>query len=224
MDDIRLRRPRPARSGPVRPGPGRSGPARLLVAVAALLAVLLPGVPAWAHNALTDAKPAKNAELAKAPASVTLKFLQKLDPAKTVITVSDADQRQVATSAPEVDGGTGVVEFDEPLGNGVFTVAYQVASTDGHTVKGSYKFTVEDPAAAAPASSPSSLSSSSSSSSSSEAVASSVASGAAPAAVDAAPVSDSSSSALGWLAGVAVLVFAALAGFVIVRRRRRPAS
>ncbi|WP_433833866.1 copper resistance protein CopC [Actinoplanes sp. CA-015351] len=178
-----------------------------------MVAVLLPGAPAFAHNALTEATPAKNAELKKAPDGVTLKFLQKLNPDYTVISVSDADKQKVATSDPKIDGATGSVTFDELLANGVYTVAYQVVSTDGHTVKGSYKFTLDDPSYVAPTSAAPSLSPSA------EPAAPPVS--AAPAVIDAEPASDSgSSSALAWIAGIAVLVFAGLAGFLFVRRRK----
>jgi methionine-rich copper-binding protein CopC len=189
-------------------------PGRLLIALVAALAVLLPGAPAWAHNALTEASPAKNAELAEAPKAVKLRFLQKLDPEYTIIAVSDADKQKIATSDPEIDGGTGSVTFSEPLPNGKFTVAYQVVSTDGHTVKGSYTFTVDDPSYAAPT--PSAEPTPAATSAAPAAATSE------PATVDAAPASnsDDSSSALGWIAGAAVLVFAALAGFLIVRRRK----
>ncbi|MDI6102573.1 copper resistance protein CopC [Actinoplanes sp. NEAU-A12] len=125
-----------------------TGVPRSLLALAALLFVLVPGVPAWAHNALAEASPAKNATLKKAPSEVRLRFLQKLDPTYTTITVSNAAKEQIATSAPAVDEATGVVTLAAPLTNGVYTVAYQVVSTDGHTVKGSYQFTVDDPAPA----------------------------------------------------------------------------
>ena len=126
--------------------PRRPGPTRLLVALAAMLAVLLPGAPAFAHNALAQATPAKGATVAKAPTSVKLKFLQKLNPDYTTITVTGA--AKVETSEPEVDGATGTVTFDA-LANGAYTVAYRVVSKDGHTVQGSYKFTVADPSATA---------------------------------------------------------------------------
>nr|WP_250029325.1 copper resistance CopC family protein [Actinoplanes maris] len=111
-----------------------------------MLAVLLPGAPAFAHNALAQATPAKGATVKKAPTSVKLKFLQKLNPDYTTITVTGA--ARVTTSEPEVEGATGTVTFD-PLANGAYTVAYRVVSKDGHTVQGSYKFTVADPSATA---------------------------------------------------------------------------
>ncbi|GAA0516560.1 hypothetical protein Ade02nite_25300 [Paractinoplanes deccanensis] len=115
---------------------------RLLLALVAALAVLLPGAPAWAHNSLAEATPAKNATLKKAPESVKLRFLQKLNPTATKITISG--DAPVTASSPKIDGATGTITF-EPLPNGVYTVAYDVISKDGHAVKGSYKFTVAAP-------------------------------------------------------------------------------
>ncbi|MEU4564483.1 copper resistance protein CopC [Actinoplanes sp. NPDC023936] len=187
------------------------------MALAAMLAVLLPGVPAWAHNALTDASPAKNATLAEAPSSVKLKFLQKLDPDYTVISVTDAGKQKVPTSEPKIDGATGSVTFDEPLTNGVYTVAYQVVSTDGHTVKGSYTFTLDDPSAAEP--SPVVSVTPQSDAYSSQLTIDGTPTQLPP--VEAAPASDSGgSSTLAWVAGVLILIFAGLAGFVFIRRRK----
>ncbi|WP_433797497.1 copper resistance CopC family protein [Actinoplanes sp. CA-252034] len=187
----------------------------MLPALAALLAVLLPGVPAWAHNALAEANPAKNATLKKSPAEVKLRFLQKLKPDYTTITVSDAAKAKVETSAPKVDGATGVVSLVAPLANGVYTVAYQVVSTDGHTVKGSYRFTVDDPSAASsspvPVPSPSEA-----------APTPAAATSPTPAtAVETVKKSEESSNSTlyGLIAGVVVLL-AAGAAFLFIRRRK----
>ncbi|MEU8657695.1 copper resistance CopC family protein [Actinoplanes philippinensis] len=178
--------------------------------------MLLPGVPAWAHNALAEATPAKNATLKKPPSEVKLRFLEKLKPDYTTITVSDAAKAKVETSAPKVDGATGVVTFGEPLGNGVYTVAYQVVSTDGHTVKGSYRFTVNDPSATAPPSAEPVPSPSEAALPSAAATSS-----APPVAVDTLEKSEKSSNSTmyGLLAGVVVLL-AAGAAFLFIRRRK----
>lgn len=126
----------------------RSVTALLAAVLTALL--LVPATPAAAHNSLQEATPARDARLTAAPTQVTLRFLQRLNPSFTTITLSDAGRRTVATSAPAVDGATGTVTIDEPLGNGTYTVAYRVVSRDGHPVQGSYRFTVADPAAPAP--------------------------------------------------------------------------
>ncbi|WP_083448674.1 copper resistance CopC family protein [Actinoplanes rectilineatus] len=192
---------------------------RLLLGLTALAAVLLPGAPAWAHNALAEASPAKEATLKKAPTEVKLRFLQKLDPDYTIISVSDADKQKVATDGPEVDGATGVVTFSEPLTNGVYTVAYQVVSTDGHTVKGSYRFTLNDPsateapAAAEPSAAPATSAAAVPTSSIAEATAG----------PDLTAASDSEESGdTGMIVGVAVaavVILAGVAGLLFARKR-----
>ncbi|MFI7219580.1 copper resistance protein CopC [Micromonospora maritima] len=116
-----------------------------LLAAAALL--LAPAAPAAAHNTLQAATPAQDARLTAAPTTVTLRFLQQLNPEFTTIVLSDAGQRKIPTGAPAVDGATGTITVDQPLANGTYTVAYRVVSADGHPVQGSYRFTVADPAA-----------------------------------------------------------------------------
>ncbi|MEV4349653.1 copper resistance CopC family protein [Actinoplanes sp. NPDC049596] len=117
-----------------------------LLGVAALLAVLLPGTPAWAHTQLVATTPAKDAVLTTAPKAITLEFSQRLNPDFTTIALSDAARQRVAASAPAIDRVKGTVVPQQPLGNGAYTVAYRVVSVDGHTVQGSYVFTVDDPA------------------------------------------------------------------------------
>ena len=119
----------------------------LLAALFTAALLLVPATPAAAHNSLQEATPARDARLTTAPTQVTLRFLQQLNPAFTTITLRDSTDRQVPASAPAVDGATGTVTIEEPLGNGTYTVAYRVVSRDGHPVQGSYRFTVADPAA-----------------------------------------------------------------------------
>ena len=203
---------------PAAPRAGR--PARLLLALAAMAAVLLPGVPAWAHNALAEASPDKNATLTRAPSEVKLRFLQKLDPDYTTITVSAANKQPVPVSAPDVDGATGTVEFPDPLPGGVYTVAYQVVSTDGHTVKGSYEFTVAGAPAPSSAAAPAPSAVPASDSAVPASAVPAVPASAAPAV--AAPVAKEDSATgtvLGLVAGI-VVVLAGLAGFLYIRRRK----
>ncbi|AGZ38911.1 copper resistance CopC family protein [Actinoplanes friuliensis] len=173
--------------------------------VAATLAVLAGG-PAWAHNSLVEAAPKKDAKLAKAPAEIRLKFIQKLDGRYMTIVVSDEAKQKVAVSAPKADGKVGSVTFSEPLPNGVYTVAYRVVSQDGHAVQGAYSFTVQ----AAGASTPS-------------AVAPTTASPVAPASAAPVPVALVEDKTATWwpVATIAVAVLLVGAGaFVLVRRRR----
>jgi methionine-rich copper-binding protein CopC len=128
---------------------------KALLAFAALVAVLAPGTPAWAHTQLVSADPARQAVLAAAPTAITLEFSRRLNPSFTTIALSDAARRRVATSAVTVETVRATVAPSAPLGNGAYTVAYRVVSEDGHTVQGSYTFTVADPARPAAAAAPS---------------------------------------------------------------------
>ncbi|WP_428965814.1 copper resistance CopC family protein [Micromonospora fluostatini] len=123
----------------------------VVAALAATALTLAPASPAAAHNTLQSSTPTRDARLTTAPAQVTLRFLQPLNPAFTTIVLSDAGQRRVATGEPAVTGPTGSITIDQPLGNGTYTVAYRVVSADGHPVQGAYRFTVADPTAPEPA-------------------------------------------------------------------------
>jgi len=198
----------------------RMNKTRLLVALAAILAVLLPSAPAFAHNALTDASPAKGSTVKKAPTSVKLKFLQKLNPDYTTITVTGT--ATIETSEPRVDGPTASITF-EPLANGVYSVAYRVVSKDGHTVQGSYKFTVADPSASSSTSASASASASPSPSADESLVAAPPGTtSAAPApSTDLASSADDGGSNTGLIITIAavVVVLLAVGGFLVARRR-----
>ncbi|KAB1929014.1 copper resistance protein CopC [Micromonospora noduli] len=117
--------------------------------LAVLVAVLIPGSPAWAHNSLRTATPARDATVPSAPTEVTLEFMQRLDPAFATIVLTDAAKRKLPTGEPVVTGAKSTVQVTDALPNGTYTVAYRVVSVDGHPVQGSYPFTVADPTSSA---------------------------------------------------------------------------
>jgi copper resistance protein C len=187
---------------------------RLLAAAsAAVVLAVLPGSPARAHNSLTAATPAKNATLAEAPDRVKLTFLQKVDPDALSIVVTDSADREVPSTGPEANGKVGTLTFAEPPANGVYTVTYRVVSLDGHPVKGSYRFTVDDPSATA---------SSSRSVAPSTAVPSAQASSATAATAPETVPTSAESDGPGWWPLVVglVVVIALVVGGVLLRRRR----
>lgn len=192
-------------------------PRLLAAAAAAAVLAVLTGSPAWAHNSLTDAAPAKNATLDRAPDRVKLTFLQRVDPDALSIEVTDSAGRAVPTSGPTASGRTGTLTFDEPPPNGVYTVTYRVVSLDGHPVEGSYEFTVDDPSATPPPSPTATISPAVPSPAPSSVVA-------APA-PESAPRSAESDGFPWWVlvAGTAVVV-ALVVGAVLLDRRRREAS
>ncbi|WDQ01829.1 copper resistance protein CopC [Micromonospora chalcea] len=191
----------------------------LLAALFTAALLLVPATPAAAHNSLQEATPARDARLTTAPTQVTLRFLQRLNPAFTTITLRDATDRQVPASAPAVDGATGTVTIEEPLANGTYTVAYRVVSRDGHPVQGSYRFTVADPAAP-PAAAPSPATPSPAASADVSAGAAAGAD-ASPASADASTGADDGGLPVGILVGGAVAAVAAAGVTALLLRRRR---
>ncbi|MEV1057027.1 copper resistance CopC family protein [Micromonospora chalcea] len=191
----------------------------LLAALFTTALLLVPATPAAAHNSLQEATPARDARLTTAPTQVTLRFLQRLNPAFTTITLRDATDRQVPASAPAVDGATGTVTIEEPLANGTYTVAYRVVSRDGHPVQGSYRFTVADPAAP-PAAAPSPATPSPAASADVSAGAAAGAD-ASPASADASTGADDGGLPVGILVGGAVAAVAAAGVTALLLRRRR---
>ncbi|MGW0243031.1 copper resistance CopC family protein [Micromonospora chalcea] len=191
----------------------------LLAALFTTALLLVPATPAAAHNSLQEATPARDARLTTAPTQVTLRFLQRLNPAFTTITLRDSTDRQVPASAPAVDGATGTVTIEEPLANGTYTVAYRVVSRDGHPVQGSYRFTVADPAAP-PAAAPSPATPSPAASADVSAGAAAGAD-ASPASADASAGADDGGLPVGILVGGAVAAVAAAGVTALLLRRRR---
>jgi len=182
--------------------------------LATALVATLTAAPAWAHNSLVEASPAKNATLTEAPEQVELTFLQKLDPDLLTIVVTGADKQPVPVGAPEADGKVGRVAFEQPPANGAYTVAYRVVSQDGHPVQGSYKFTVSAAASAAPAE-PSATAS---------VAPSPVVSSAAPAAVtsiapELAAAADEGGTSWGLIIGVIALILVLVGGVVVALRK-----
>ncbi|MGB2567987.1 copper resistance CopC family protein [Micromonospora citrea] len=105
------------------------------------VSLLLPAAPALAHNSLTGSNPADGARVASAPARIELRFLSKPDPATTKITVVGPGSVPAAGGAPSFTGSRVSVPFAAgPAGE--YTVGYQLASSDGHPVKGTVRFTL----------------------------------------------------------------------------------
>ncbi|BCY12983.1 copper resistance CopC family protein [Actinoplanes sp. L3-i22] len=184
---------------------------RLLLVLAAVVAVLIPAVPAAAHNPLVEAAPAKNATVKTAPTVVKLTFLEKLDAGSTKLTVAGPDG-PAAGADPVVSGKSVSVSFAEGLANGKYTVAYQLTADDGDVIKSSYTFTVAAPvASAAPTSDAPSVAPTS---------AAATATVVATVAQDVEPADDGNGPWLGLIAGIGILALAGAAIFVFVRRRR----
>ncbi|WP_282257343.1 copper resistance CopC family protein [Micromonospora sp. WMMD1155] len=125
----------------------------VVLGVAFGVSFLAPPTPAAAHNSLTGSDPRDGAKVATAPARIELRFLAKPAPATTKITITGPDN-VVAGGPPVFDGSRVRVPF-KPAAAGLYIVGYQLASSDGHPVKGEVRFTLTTGTAADPSASPS---------------------------------------------------------------------
>lgn len=131
----------------------------VVLGVAFGVSFLVPATPAAAHNELTGSDPRNGARVATAPARIELRFLAKPSPASTKITITGPDN-VVAGGTPAFDGSRVRVPF-KPAAAGLYIVGYQLASSDGHPVKGEVRFTLTSGTAADPSASPSAAASTS---------------------------------------------------------------
>ncbi|QLQ37233.1 copper resistance CopC family protein [Micromonospora robiginosa] len=187
----------------------------VVLGVAAGVSLMAPATPAAAHNSLTGSDPENGARVATAPKRIELRFLATPKEATTKVTVTGPDNVAAAGGAPTFAGKRVSVPFT-PGAAGLYIVTYQLASDDGHPVKGEIRFTLTT---GTPAESPSA------SATPTTAVPTPTAAptGAAPTSASATPVAaaDDDGGTGWWWAPVAVLVLAALAGGLMLRRRAR---
>jgi methionine-rich copper-binding protein CopC len=96
---------------------------------------------ASAHALLDHAQPRVGNKVAEPPREVTLWFTQKLEPAFSTITVTNAAGDRVDTGKTRVNGTQMSVTL-RPGGAGTYHVTWRVLSADTHTTDGSFTFQV----------------------------------------------------------------------------------
>ena len=111
-----------------------------LTAIAPLLLVLATG-PARAHAFLDHAEPRVGNKVATPPREVTLWFTQKLEPAFSRITVTNAAGERVDSGKARVSGSQMSVSL-RGGGTGTYHVNWHVLSVDTHTTEGNFTFQV----------------------------------------------------------------------------------
>ncbi|MFF4549551.1 copper resistance CopC/CopD family protein [Streptomyces sp. NPDC001435] len=119
----------------------------LVLLFLAVTGALLAGAgPASAHAALTGSDPAQGVVVDKAPDQVSLTFSEKVAMNDDSLRVLDPKGKRVDAGKPsDVSGTTYAVQLKSGLGNGTYTVTYQVVSADSHPVAGAYTFSVGAP-------------------------------------------------------------------------------
>src|SRR5262245_8193693 len=111
---------------------------------------LIPAIPllllfasgeATAHAFLDHAEPRVGNTVAAPPGQVTLWFTQKLEPAFSSITVTNAAGQRVDTGKISVSGNQMSISL-RPGGTGTYHVTWHVLSVDTHTTDGNFTFQV----------------------------------------------------------------------------------
>jgi hypothetical protein len=111
-----------------------------LIGIIPLLLLLATG-EASAHAMLDHAEPRVGNKVATAPREVTLWFTQKLEPAFSTITVTDAAGQRVDTGKTRVNGNQMSVALRSG-GSGTYHVTWHALSVDTHTTDGNFTFQV----------------------------------------------------------------------------------
>jgi hypothetical protein len=114
---------------------------RLSIAGVIPLLLLLATVGASAHALLDHAEPRVGNTVAATPREVTLWFTQKLEPAFSSITVTNAAGQRVDTGKTSVSGSQMSVSL-RAGGSGTYRVNWQVLSVDAHKTNGNFTFQV----------------------------------------------------------------------------------
>lgn len=203
--------PRPVRSSVV-------VPFRMLAGAVAALALatgatLLMGAPATAHDSIVGTSPEDGAVLDAAPARVAVTLSDVPQAIAPRMIVTDEAGTIVLDEEPVITDRSAAADLPA-LEKGTYQVAWRVVSSDGHPIQGTYSFTVAVPVASEPGSDPAVTPS----------APDAPVSGATDASTETDPatdVADEGSSSTALVAGSMIAVVAvALAGLVLVRRRR----
>ncbi|MGP9723441.1 copper resistance CopC family protein [Corynebacterium sp. AOP40-9SA-29] len=144
---------RPARG--VRPRVVRAVAAPVLAAAMISAPVFLGagvtgGLPvASAHDAMVGATPEPDSALTDPPTSIELEFSGIPQDNFNTVALS-RDGEVVYTGEPTIDERMITLDIpdDVELEDGVYTVGYQITSSDGHGTRGDYTFTLGDVSAA----------------------------------------------------------------------------
>lgn len=190
----------------------RRGGALVAAAVLSLAGLVLAAPAASAHNEVVSTEPAAKAELTVAPTEVVLHFAEPPVPGGTAIAVKDPQGRSVVAGAAALSGSDATVALEPLTVAGTYTVSYRSVSDDGHTIGGTYTFTLALPSPSGSASEPPSASPTQPAApSQSEAVV--------PGTPSPQP-GPSGAGALPWVVGLGALVVVALVGWALSRRTR----
>jgi methionine-rich copper-binding protein CopC len=114
----------------------------LLGLLLAISVAIVPASPAATHSLLLGSTPAPDAVVTASPRHVRLRFNNRIETRLSRVRL--VDERGLVAAAPIAPADSPAPESLQaavpPLTPGVWRVEWQVFSTDGHVVSGSYAF------------------------------------------------------------------------------------
>lgn len=195
-----------------------AAPRAVFVGLLSVVALVLGGTAASAHDTVVGTAPGDGETLTTAPTQVTVETSAVPQSIGSRMVVTSSDGTVLFDGEPTISDRVASVEL--PAGpNDSYQVAWRLVSSDGHPIDGTFGFVVDDPAAVAPTEE-----------ATTDAATPTAEGSTAPATTDAAPSDDSTtataadasddSSSTSWVpVALIVVVIAGLVLLVLFRRR-----
>ena len=114
-----------------------------LLTYAGLGTVMVLGT-AMFHNHLVKSLPSAGDTVAASPKEIRLWFSEKPALRFTSVTLLTADSTKIVTikAVPTTDSMAIAAPLPTPLAAGTYLVTWRTAGTDGHAIRGTYRFTI----------------------------------------------------------------------------------
>jgi copper resistance protein C len=112
------------------------------VLAAGVALVVAPGA-AHAHGDLVGSSPSAGSTITQAPADVRLEFAEDVVARGTVVTVTDADGRDLVSGPLTLEYTRVTAPVAGLTESGVYTVTYRAVYVDGEDAEGDFSFTVD---------------------------------------------------------------------------------